>query len=223
MFNAKLIRCATMLPVVAAASLLLAGGAQAGDVSLVGFDLYSSGSDGTNAGGGYRYTSNSNDGGAYYQQLTPTVGSPQTQAISFGLHTGSNTFDFNVGCCGSVNPGSFAGVELFFNGTGASYNPTTNGIAGDLSAFVSTSGGAFTIPTGGTGVQDFGPGGGLAAYSGATSFAVGSDVITLTALNITTTPSGSFTLFVTPEPGSFLLMGLGALAIGLVVRRRRRA
>ncbi len=30
-------------------------------------------------------------------------------------------------------------------------------------------------------------------------------------------------LFVTPEPGSFLLMGLGALAIGLVVRRRRRA
>ncbi len=200
---------------------------QAGGIDLVGFDLYSSGTDGTNVGGGYRYSSNSNDSGAYAQQLTPGIGGPQTAAISFPLHLGANTFTFapdpNYHGSTGVNPGGDAGVNLFFNGTGTSFNPTTNGILSDLTAFVPTAGGAFAVPSAGTLVQDYGPNGGAVAYSGLSTFLVGTDSVTVTALSIGTTPSGSVTLYVTPEPSSLMLCGLGAVGLFMVVRRRRSA
>jgi hypothetical protein len=200
------------------------------EIYLVGFDLYSSEATGASSDdpvpGGYRWSSNSSEsGGIARQQLTEVspAGGSQTLGISFPLVNGSNTFTFaenpNYPPGGTPNPGSFAGVNLFFNDTGVSYNPSQTGIAGNLAAFVPTNVSSPTVSYPGAGVlvDDYGPGVNVTAYSGAQSYVVDGQAITVTALSVTTTPTGSITINV-PEPGSVSILSLGVAAL---LRRRR--
>ena len=67
--------CAISLTASAALihGLILIMTASANQIYLVGDVVYSSGSDGTNVGGGYRYGSNTADTTDYVQSLTPTA------------------------------------------------------------------------------------------------------------------------------------------------------
>lgn len=131
---------------------------------------------------------------------------------------GLNTFTFQVdptrGNGNSIDPQAFAGVNLFFTGDGSSYNPGTMGIASHLTAFVPTNGGAFQFPQAGALLQDYGPiGPGFTftpePYSGATSYTIGGETVTISALSINHTPAGSLTLSVSvPEPTSIGLLAV---------------
>jgi hypothetical protein len=202
----------------------------AATISLVGDMVYSaSGVNGSNAGGGYRYSSNTSITDDYVQLLTPTspTGTAQGQGISFGLSYGLNTFSFtpDLGLQGTtpVDPGSFAAIELFFNTSGTSYNPSTGPNPGDLVVYASTdTHGSYSVPAAGTEVQGYQPILSDAPYSGADQVKIGNYFVTVTAFSIDHGPDGTFTLDVTaPEPSSIVALG-GIGAIGLLVGARRR-
>lgn len=198
------------------------GGSAFATISLVGIDIYDSGTDGTNIAGGYRYSSNSSDF-SYADELTLGTSS-QAKPISFALAEGDNTFTFSptsgVDGTGPGDTGTYTGFVFFFDDTGTSYNPTTNGIAADLAAYVVSGTSAFAFPAAGVGVQDYGPNGGQTPYSGATSFSLDGETVTLTALTSNSTPAGTFTLNASsPEPVSVGILALSG--IGLLGRRRR--
>ena len=191
-------------------------------ISLVGIDIYDSGTDGTNVAGGYRYSSNSSDF-SYADELTLGTSS-QAKPISFALAAGDNTFTFSptsgIDGTGSGDTGVYTGFVFFFDDTGASYNPTTAGIAADYAAFVPSGTSAVTFPAAGVLVQDYGPGGGQTAYSGTTSFSLDGETVTLTALSSDSTPAGSFTLNASsPEPATVGMLALSG--VGVLSRRRR--
>lgn len=184
---------------------------------LVGFVLYRCTADGTAINDPYFYTSNGNIP-AFRQTLTSGTGSSQSAGISFGLSLGDNTFSFTPS--GFADPGSFAGVQLYFNSTGVPFQPLGPGIAPDLAAFVPTTSTAWSYAPAGTQVINYGDSyGPLVSYGGATSFTIGDSVITLSALNIDNQPSGSMTLSVStvPAPGVLSVLALA----GIVARRRR--
>lgn len=206
---------AALAAVTGAFALSTAAHAQA--PYLVGFVLYRCASDGTAINDPYFYTSN---GGlvAYRQTLTADTGSTQNAAISFPLSLGANTFTFSPS--GSADPGSFAGVQLYFNATGTPFQPIGPGIAPDLAAFVPTGSSPWAYVPAATQVISYGDSyGPLVSYSGATSFTVGDRVITLSALEINQVPAGSMTLSVAivPAPAALPLLALA----GIVARRRR--
>jgi hypothetical protein len=200
---------------------------RAGNIDLAGFELYSSTTSGVTVNVGYRYTSNVHDIGAYYQNVTPAVGPTQGQSIDFPLAVGTNTFTFAPidGAHDASLLGPDAGINLFFT-SGGSFNPSASAPS-DLTVFgPPDSSGTFAAPVAGTLVQDYGAidTGGSVPYDGATSFEIGDKIVTVTALSLTGTPSGTITLTVisVPEPSSivaiFGLCGMGL--VGFAVRRR---
>lgn len=183
---------------------------------LVGFVLYRCTSDGTAINDPYFYTSNANAGG-FRQTLTSGTGSVQTSSISFALSSGNNTFTFETGA--PVDPGEYAGVQLYFNSTGTAFDPTGTALPG-LAAFLPTGSSSWAYVPAATEVINYGdPFGPLVSYGGATSLTIGDYVISLTALEIDHQPAGSLTLSVTPVPAPAVLPLL-ALA-GIATRRRR--
>jgi hypothetical protein len=189
-------------------------------ISLVGIDITDSDANGTATDPGYRYSSNSNDF-SFADELTLGASS-QAKPISFTLATGANTFTFSptsgVDGTGPGDTGTYTGFVFFFNDTGTSFNPTTSGNSPDLAAYVQSGTSAFAIPAANTLVEDYVPNGGGVAYSGATSFSLDGQTVTLTALTSDSTPAGTFTLTVTPEPASLSILMIGG--IGLLRRRR---
>lgn len=184
---------------------------------LVGFVLYRCTPGGTAINDPYFYTSN---GGlvAYRQTLTDGNGSTQNVAISFPLSPGANTFTFSTS--GFADPGSFAGVQLYFNATGTPFQPIGPGVAPDLAAFVPTGSSPWAYVPAATQVISYGDSyGPLVSYGGATSFRVGDRVITMSSLDIDRVPSGSMTLSVAivPAPAALPLLAFA----GIVARRRR--
>jgi hypothetical protein len=205
-----------------AVSLLAAGltasAARADVPYLVGFVLYRSTSVGASVDSNYFYTSNTNLA-ALRQTLTPASGSAQTSSISFELSPGANTFRFTP--TAAVDPGEYAGVQLYFNTTGSIFEPNAPGFAPNLAAFVLTDSSSYSAPSNGTNVIDYGNSfGALVPYSGATSFTIGGYEISVSSLTINHSPSGSVTLSVVavPAPATIGLLGLA----GLGAARRRR-
>lgn len=195
----------------------LSTAARADGPYLVGFVLYRCTPDGTAINDPYFYTSNGNIS-AYRQSLTDGTGSTQNVAISFPLSLGANTFTFSPS--GLADPGSFAGVQLYFNATGTPFQPIGPGVAPDLAAFVPTGSSPWASVPAATQVIGYGDSyGTLVPYGGATSFTVGDRVITMSSLDIDHLPSGSMTLSVAivPAPAALPLLALAALA----ARRRR--
>ena len=194
--------------------------AQASTVYLVGFELYKSAADGTAINDPYFYTTNPNIIGAAREMLTPSVGPAQTTSISFSLDPGDNIFTFSPDFHG--DPGAYAGVELFFNDTGTSYNPNVSGVRPDLAAYLPTGSSPLAYPGNGIEIIDYGNSfGALVPYGGATSFTVDTQIITLTDLSIDHEPAGSFTLNVAPvpEPAAVVMTSLA----GLYVLIKRKA
>ena len=129
-------------------------------------------------------------------------------------------------------PGGYAGIDLMFSGDGSSYNPAAGtSRRTDLAAFVQSysSSASFAFPTAGTLVHDYAQytPAYQVAYSGATSFTIGNETVTLTALQFPPGggTTGSMTLLVTavPEPASLLLGGLGMLGMLAYAAVRRKA
>jgi PEP-CTERM motif len=208
---------AGLLATLGLLSPFYASTARADTPYLVGFLLYRTAPDGTAINDPYFFTSNINIS-AFREILTASSGPSQTASISFPLATGDNVFTFTPDNQG--DPGDYAGIELFFNNTGTSYDPSSPGVAPDLAAYLRTESSALAFPIAGTQIIDYGNSyGSLVSYGGATSFSIGGHTITLTALSIDHTPQGSMTLTVAvPEPGALSLLGLGGVAL---LRRRR--
>ena len=175
-------------------------------VTLTGAQLYSAGgnNNGTVSGGGYRYTTNSADGGGF----ALAIDGDDTKATSVVLEMGDNVFSFS-GTVAPADPGSYVGLQLFFTDTDLlpddSFNPETNsGVAGDLTVFtpINSPGDTLSTVAAGIQVQTYDVGAiGPAFASGLQSFTVGSNTVSVTAFSVTNTPfnpSGSFTLTVTP-------------------------
>jgi hypothetical protein len=167
--------------------------------------------------------------------------------ISFELHAGDNIFEWS----GNANaPMDSYGLNLFFNATGGSFNPTNEagsatGLAGDLTATVAAGSGAFSVPSLGTDIAGYNwnnhaylahgvpfnlayP---IADANGLTSFLIGDSTVSIAGFNAVSTnsagpnPRGSFTLHVAsvsalPEPPTMLLFGAPLAALWMLRRRR---
>jgi hypothetical protein len=145
----------SLLPGLLAALVLLspffASIARADTPYLVGFLLYKSAPDGTAINDPYFFTTNENIGAAR-EVLTPGFGPPQITSISFPLAAGNNVFSFEP--LGFADPLDYAGIELFFNNTGTSYNPISPGVTPHLAAYIPTGSSPFAFPSAGINLID---------------------------------------------------------------------
>jgi hypothetical protein len=195
-------------------------------IFLVGFEVYAANPGGESAGGGFKYTSNINDTTFTPEALTLSGGSTQTSAISFALTTGVNTFTFVPPSDVPLTNLFGAGIELFLSTSSTSFNPTTNGIAGNLVVYQQTN--VNGAPLGATGieVEDYGPGIGNALYTGpsSASLLIGGETVTVTNLFTDINAAGSITLAVSsvPEPNALVLLGLGTAGLLFHGRRHTR-
>ena len=211
---------------VASVSLSLLAQPVQAQVSLVGALLMSAaptGQDTTN--GAYQYTTNTSIG---RDPLILTFnGTTYNKGIAIPLSAGDNVFIFtNAG----VNPGNFAGLEIFLNNTAVSYNPNGGGRAGDLDVARDTaSANPFFVPASTTQIANYSASATTLPYSGASSFLVGVQSVSFTAFNVNTAAQGGFTLRVartgapaTPEPGSIALLAGFGISGGLFLKRRKK-
>jgi hypothetical protein len=117
--------------------------------------------------------------------------------------------------------GAFTGLALFFTSTSTQLSGTTN-FDREPDLYVYANGGPFQFGAAGIDVVTLGafsePGGTYAAYSGATSFTIGFETVTVSGWDGTTL---SLTLTAVPEPSSLALISLIFLAASF--RRSKRS
>jgi hypothetical protein len=203
-------------------SFFSVGPAARGAAYLVGAQLYSCSSDGTNGGSGpygpeYQYSTN-----AATAHLPLSVDGIGT-GISFPLVDGANVFSFTTG---GIDPGDYACLNLFFDDSDAPYSRPYEagiGVPGALAAIAPVAGAGFAIPAAGTDVQSYNSSGtsvNATSYSGAAEVSVDGIPTRITAFTVDAQINGSFTLTL-PEPD--VAMGRAAAAAALAWLARRRA
>lgn len=150
----------------------------------------------------YQYSTNDQT-----NHLALFVGSSSTGLnIQLPLYRGNNVFNYDVPL--SVDPLSYAGLNLFFDDSSTPFNPphTGVGIAGHLAVFAETNGSGGVMYTGaGQSVQSYESTGfdyTLAPYSGAHYYDVGELTASVTAFGVNNVgghgPYGSFTIRLNP-------------------------
>jgi hypothetical protein len=189
-----------------------------GTAYLVGAQLYSCTADGTNGGGPF---------GAVYQYSTNSatihqpLGLSGPDAFPFALGAGANPISFDTG---GVDPGDYACMNLFFDDADVRFDPPYDPeapVPGDLVVIAPVDGAGFAFPAAGVVVQSFNSTGSsviAAEYSGATSFEVGGQTLTVSAFTVNASIDGSFTIEA-PEPGT----GAAAVAAAFALLGVRRA
>ena len=191
------------------------------DIYLVGAQLYQAGSQGQNASA-YQYSTNSS---TTHEPFRLNGGSGS--AISFLLTGGANIFAFTPNTNESFDPGSFVGLNLFFNTSGASYNPAYPAVAsGDLTVAEAVGSLVFFTPTAGQSILSYGTDGSsivTAPANGFASFVLDGKSISVGSFSVNHNPSGSFTINLAsvPESGSSLAL-LAIPTAGLFAFRHRQ-
>jgi hypothetical protein len=186
---------------------------------LVGAYLFSSNAAGATTNTNYQYDTNVNS--PDLALIVNGVGKGFTSALS----SGDNVFNFTVPQAFSV--GSNGDLGLFFSSSNTAYSPAGSAITPDLLVSRDTAGGVFFVPAPGTTINNYHFGSPAQSANGSATIDIGASTISVTSFGLTSTPSGSFTVRVsprvvaTPEPGSVaLLVGMG-VAGGVFTRRRR--
>ncbi|CAN5496869.1 hypothetical protein BH11PLA2_BH11PLA2_03160 [soil metagenome] len=162
-------------------------------------------STGANVGGPFEFdsfvTSNS---GLYFNSVTETP-----LLLAPGIQT------FNMGYGSPSGSATVAdGIGLYFT-----TNNTLLSSAGlpDLVAYQTGSGSAFAIPLAGTSVPSFGAFSGEGPYSGATSFVIGGQAISITGWDNSTV---TLNVVPVPEPATLMIVTLSMIAVS---RKHRRS
>ena len=217
----------------ASVSLLFIGGALSvsapqahADEFLVGALLFGANSNGDTLAADAQYDTNAVAGSNSSLPIT-FKGTTSGRGISFDLLPGSNALSFVT--AGFGTQGSNDDLGLFFSSSNTSYNPTSSARTPDLLVSRANNGStAFFFPGAGTLTNSYVPAN-TTAYSGATSFTLGADTITVTSYSVDHSGAGTFTVQVgarasaTPEPGSVaLLVGMGMTGVSFAIRRKRR-
>jgi hypothetical protein len=193
---------------------------------LVGAYLFGANGSGATTAPGYQYDTNTSNVASFGLNVTPPNVS---KGLSDALSTGANTFTFSFTNTPS-SPGADADLGLFFGPTGTSYNPATDSRTPDLLVSRDTTGAlAFFVPASSTVINDYHYNGTLLTANGLTGIVVGGNTVSVSAYSVNTTPTGTFTLTVTPfvaatpEPGVVgLLAGISVSGGVFALRRRRR-
>lgn len=167
-----------------------------------GLGYQASSSSGANVGGPYEYDSfNTGNSDLFFNFVT---GTPVL------LTTGSQTFGVSYGAPGAGDP-IVSGIGLYF--TTSNTLLTTSGLSPDLVAYRTPTG--FATPSAGTSVPTLGGLSGDSPYSGATSFTLGGQIITITDWTNT-----SVTINVVPVPEPACLV-FGTLGVLFLLRQRQ--
>jgi hypothetical protein len=196
------------------------------DLYLVGAQEYWASADGTVTGGAWQFSTNSSTGHASMPISDGTTPDIDGLAISFLLADGDNVFTYSYGGTG------FPGLNLFFNSTVISFNPSAGpDIAGDLTIYAPVGSPTFGVPAAGTTILSYGAHdltAHTASANGASSLLLDNRVISVTAFHPNVSPGVStFTLNIAAVPEvSAVLMGGITSAVVLTTacwRRLRRA
>ena len=190
---------------------------------LVGAYLFGANSTGTTTNLNYQYDTNTNSGDL------PLVVNGVGKNFSQLLTTGVNNFTFSFGTQAFPLNG-FGDLGLYFSSSPAAFNPAIAAPAPNLLVSGATGSGTFFVPLAGTVLNNYHYTGSASANAtGASTFSVGGNTLSVTSYSVTSTPTGTFTLNVTPatapvstpEPGTVgLLASLGTIGV-FAVRRRR--
>jgi hypothetical protein len=122
---------------------------------------------------------------------------------------------------------AFHGLNLFFNDTGVSYNPTGGSIVpGDLTVYApGGSTGMFGVPAAGTTILSYGTDGFTyveALANGASSMVVGDLLVSVSAFDPSNMSTFTITVSAIPEASAFLsLAGAGGLVAAATFGLRR--
>lgn len=132
---------------------------------------------------------------------------------TFLLTNGDNNFVVDL------HAPEYSGLGLFFTPTSPILTTTSFGITPDLFTYVT--GGGFVMGAPGLQVATLGAFSGNKPYSGATSFAIGSDSVSVSNWDGTNLTLSVNTIASVPEPSTFVSCGL-MIALSMFIRSRRK-
>jgi len=193
---------------------------------LVGAYLFGADGSGASTNLGYQYDTNVSNATSFGLNITPPNVS---KGLGQALTTGTNIFTFSF-TQGAANPGPDADLGLFFDSANTPYNPAVSARTPDLLVSRDTTGAlAFFVPSSSTVINNYHYGDSALTANGLSGIVVGGNTVSFSAYSVNTTPTGSFTLTVTPfvaptpEPGVVgMLAGITVSGGVLTLRRRRR-
>lgn len=205
---------------------MLCGSVAQGQVYLVGANTFATDSSGAWLNTDITETTDANNGGHVTLHLNGSGYTGMSQLLTPGVNTIPFVSDLNES---SGYSGGYVGMNLFLNGTGTSFNPTTGPNPGNLSITGQAGSSTFYVDAGGTSILSYDSGLSSATANGVTSFSVNGETVTVTGFTLDSLgasgfPAGTLTLNVVsvPEPSSLTVLLAGILCSLVALRRRGR-
>lgn len=168
-------------------------------VYLVGAQLYKTDSMGQNSSDPYQFSTNTATDHYYFP-----INGGDGQSISYLLSQGSNSFSFTtVG--GAVRAGQHFGLNLFFNTTGAPYDPAPGSVLpADLTVYTLAEGSSVSkVTKAGMTTLSYGSSGSTATNAlanGTASILINNYRVSISSFNVNLIPAGGFAVQVTAAP-----------------------